>query len=109
MFDLFQSIQRTDFLPKDMKSDDLFVKNSLAVVKGKTFYRFETPSGGGPCTLATTSTTEKEEAVESCVVSMTQWVKRERVPNFSAVTPDTFHEVQGTGSALICPSTLFFC
>ena len=85
---MLQSLQKTEYLPNDMKSDDHFIKNSVAVVKGATFYKFEEPSEN-VCKLETKH--------EECVDTLMLWIKKERLPNYTPVTPETFHDFQSSG------------
>ncbi|XP_075256790.1 protein disulfide-isomerase tmx3a-like isoform X2 [Convolutriloba macropyga] len=87
----FKSLQKTEYLPNDMKSDDHFIKNSVAVVKGATFYKFEEPSEN-VCKLETKH--------EECVDTLMLWIKKERLPNYTPVTPETFHDFQSSGNML---------
>ena len=83
----FKKIDKTEFLPKDMANDEKFVKDTVAVVKGTTFYKFE-PEG-----LVCTASHKQEY----CEVLLKQWTLGERLPNYQAVTFENFHDVRNNG------------
>ncbi len=85
----FKFIQKTEFLPKDMKEDEMFVKDSVAVVKGPTYWRFEDSTG----------VCAKEDTQDDCVDLLASWMRRERLPNFIEVTSESFYDVQNNGGA----------
>lgn len=105
----FKSIQRTDFLPADMQKDNLFTKDSIAVVKGPLFYRFDpttipTPAAVVEESVGVTAVSQdvckSESTHDECVDLLVMWIKKERLPNFLELSPETFHDFQSSGAKL---------
>ena len=83
----FKKIDKTEFLPNDMKNDEEVVKDTVVVVKGTTFYKFQ-PEG---------MVCKSEQSQEECENLLRLWVLGERLPNYNSVTFENFHEVRNNG------------